>query len=430
MNKYLKNILEANKELSGWKLKDIQTQSTEVFLVRKNINMIRNKKVHDMELTVYTESENGKYIGSASIFLYDTMTEPELKDAVNNAIQSSKLVKNEYYSIAQPQEFIPVKLDSYFDHKSSEQAVKDIMDALYSKDTKQDVYINSCEIFLEKTQKILFNSNGIEYKDDFNKCYIEYVITARSNGDEIELIDKVEFSDFNKTFIENLIEDKFEIAMMRLKSGNTPNLVSCDIILRDNAVKDFFGYYIYKANAMAIYEKTSDFVVGKNVVKNSLSDKLSITLDPYMAGSTFSSQFDDDGVLLKKTQILKDGVVEKIWGNLRFSQYVNTQCTGNIGNFCVTPGKSSYKEMVRGKILEIHAFSDFQLDEVTGDFGGEIRLAYLHEDGGMKVFTGGSISGNINFEECSVILSEETVQINNYFGPKYIKLTNVSVTGE
>ncbi|HPO26262.1 MAG TPA: hypothetical protein PK315_02200, partial [Petrotogaceae bacterium] len=80
--------------------------------------------------------------------------------------------------------------------------------------------------------------------------------------------------------------------------------------------------------------------------------------------------------------------------------------------------------------LEIHAFSDFQLDEVTGDFGGEIRLAYLHEDGGMKVLTGGSISGNINFEECSVILSEETVQINNYFGPKYIKLTNVSVTGE
>jgi len=85
------------------------------------------------------------------------------------------------------------------------------------------------------------------------------------------------------------------------------------------------------------------------------------------------------------------------------------------------------EEMKKQPFLELRYFSDFQMDEWTGDFGGEIRLG-IYFDGEKQVpVTGGSISGNIKDVAASMLLSSDLQTKNNYVCPMAIKLYGISV---
>jgi len=53
-------------------------------------------------------------------------------------------------------------------------------------------------------------------------------------------------------------------------------------------------------------------------------------------------------------------------------------------------------------------FSDFFVDPTGGDFGGEIRLAYLVRDGRRVAVTGGSVTGTVPANRGRIRLSAET----------------------
>lgn len=57
--------------------------------------------------------------------------------------------------------------------------------------------------------------------------------------------------------------------------------------------------------------------------------------------------------------------------------------------------------------IEAVAFSDFYVDSTTGDFGGEIRLAYVNRDGARIPVTGGSITGSVTANRGEMLLSRE-----------------------
>ena len=79
--------------------------------------------------------------------------------------------------------------------------------------------------------------------------------------------------------------------------------------------------------------------------------------------------------------------------------------------------------------IELVSFSDFQMDTMTGDFGGEIRLGWYFDGENTVSITGGSISGNIKEVEKEMYFSSETQKLNNFLGPKTIELSNVSLAG-
>ena len=83
----------------------------------------------------------------------------------------------------------------------------------------------------------------------------------------------------------------------------------------------------------------------------------------------------------------------------------------------------------KGDYLEVVEFSSFQIDEVSGDMAGEIRLGYLHQDGQVMIVSGGSVSGNMSDFIGSIRFSRETRQYDNYLIPAVTRLKNVSVAG-
>ena len=95
----------------------------------------------------------------------------------------------------------------------------------------------------------------------------------------------------------------------------------------------------------------------------------------------------------------------------------------------VSGGTASEAELRTGDYLEVVEFSDFQVDEITGDIAGEIRLAYLHRDGKTIPVSGGSVSGNMAELARTMRFSKESRQYNCHLIPAVTRLQGVTVTG-
>ena len=99
-------------------------------------------------------------------------------------------------------------------------------------------------------------------------------------------------------------------------------------------------------------------------------------------------------------------------------------------NYVVGAGTLKDEELEDENYVEIISVSGFEIDELTGDFASEIRLAYLYQKNKEKVIiTGGSFSGNVYDSISTVRFANETFQNNNYVGPTKVLLDNVLFTG-
>ncbi len=85
--------------------------------------------------------------------------------------------------------------------------------------------------------------------------------------------------------------------------------------------------------------------------------------------------------------------------------------------------------MKKKPYLQAVKFSDFQMDDFTGHFGGEIRLAYLFDGEKITKVTGGSINGIITKAHTNFVFSEEQYEDSRYAGPLAVRIENVAVAG-
>ena len=83
--------------------------------------------------------------------------------------------------------------------------------------------------------------------------------------------------------------------------------------------------------------------------------------------------------------------------------------------------------METGKYLHVVNFSDFQMDAMSGRFGGEFRLAFYSDGEKVIPLTGGSISGSIMELAGNMKLSSEMQTLKDYAGPFAISIDNVIV---
>ena len=86
--------------------------------------------------------------------------------------------------------------------------------------------------------------------------------------------------------------------------------------------------------------------------------------------------------------------------------------------------RSEYKNE---KHLIIENFSSPQLEETSGYWGGEVRLARYFDGEKYIPLTGFSISGNIYEDLKTVELSGENAILPNYKGPKYLIFKGIKI---
>jgi PmbA protein len=432
MLEQIKNILMNHKNISGYKIRETQTHSNELFFVKKNVDMDRAKSVHHFNVTVYVDfiEEGVKYKGSSTTSIHPTMNENEIERSIHEAAFAAGFVKNPYYPLVKPASSKTALPESNFAKESLPYWMNEITKAIYKNDIYEKGGINSCEIFLDKTITRIVNSEGVDVSEEGYCCMVEFITTWKEEGEEIELYRCIDCSEFDAELLADEVKNMINICKEKAIAGNTPALKTSSVILTREAVKDFFSYYYSKSNASSVYNQASTWKVGDEVQGDKVKgDRITLTLDPYMKNSTNSEAFDTEGFPVKPVKIIDQGELKQYAADTRYAYYLGVAPTGNIGNVVIESGSRMIEELKKEPYLMTAAFSDFSVDTMTGDFCGEIRLAWYYDGNTTIPVTGGSITGNIDNLQHELYLSKERQKDNNFEGPSMVLLKNVTVAG-
>ncbi|HBF37093.1 MAG TPA: peptidase U62, partial [Firmicutes bacterium] len=394
----IQKILASSAEADGYKIVEQKTESIELFFIKKELDMNRSKSVHHFQVTIYKDfvMDGIEYRGSSTIQIHPTMNEDEMRTAVIQAAYAAGFVKNKYYPLVKPQPITKQAPISNFTGTILADWIPQLTASIFEADTMERGRINSAELFIDKFDTRIVNSEGVDVKKEHYRGELELITNWRESGEEIELYRDYHFASFQPDQFGRVVREMLELSREKALAGPTPSLNRYTILLTGEPVRDFLHYYFIKSAAQSVYEQTSTLKRGENVQgPNPKGDLISLRLDPFLGNSSVSTSFDEDGMPVDGITIINQGKLLNYWGNTQYCHYLDVKPTGNIHNLVIAAGSKSVQDMKLQPYLELLAFSDFQMDPLTGNFGGEIRLGRYFDGKVTSLVTGGSISGDI-----------------------------------
>lgn len=399
------------------------TESAELFFIKKQEDMRRMKNVREITVTVFRDFDyDGKPMrGSSDVQIAPGMTEEEILKKIFVAYEAASYVMNPFFELASPcKDDVP--FTGELSHLSCEESARIMKDALFTPDNFTDAFINSAEIFSTKTSLRILSSTGSDIS--FSRACIrgEFVVQCLSEQD-VEMYFDFEYDSPDTLSLSKLASDAITIVSDRASADKAPAQGEYNLILTEKHVRTILSCYLEKADAAMIYAKYSPYAVGMDAQgENVTGEKLNIVAVP-------DQPYSSDGIRLFERRILESGKVTDLVGSLRFCRYLGIEPKGRYRTIRVENGSLPFEEMKKRPYLMPVAFSDFQMDEMTGRFGGEIRLAYLFDGESVKTVTGGSVNGSLLEKQGNLTFSLERFSSLDYEGPYAMLIPGVSVAG-
>ncbi|MFA6738816.1 MAG: metallopeptidase TldD-related protein [Bacilli bacterium] len=430
MKKVLQSILHSIPEITAYEIQGVTDQSQELFFVKRRLEMNRSKRVTHYGVTIYREVEhNGtRMLGSSRTLVSPSMSRPALEQAFEKAFYAAQFALVPMFELPTSNSKIPPSIPSNLADRSLQETAIAMAEAVYEADHFQEGFINSCEVFVHHKMIEFVNSNGVDLQTESYEAEVEYVCTWKGIHEEIERYDLVHLANFDSNILRTRVEETLLSAKGRAEAQPMPFFKDISVLLRTDAISDLMRYFSLNTNVQSIFQKISVATPGFPLQGEKIrGDKITLTIDPYLSGSTLSSPFDVHGCVGAPTTILKDGIVENLWGSTQYAQYLNAPYSVDSNNLILSGGTLDENTLKQSPYVEIVSFSDLQVDEITGAFGGEIRLAYYYDGAHLKPVSGGAFSGNINECRENWYFSQSMNQENSFFGPKYMLLPHMTI---
>lgn len=410
--------------VSIYEIDETKDESVELFFVRKNLDMRRQKMVKTAEVTVYREFMEGEKhcLGSSAVVVQESLTEEELEKRLQSAWYAASFVKNQYYELPKGEKKEMIQVPGNMAEKDLAECAKAYTAAMFEMDTEEDVFINSAEIFLHRIEKRIVNSNGIDVSYRNERAKGEFVVQC-IGAQDVETYEDFAYSELNTEALQQKVKATLEQTRARATAMQAPSAGEYRVILSGKYVETLLSYYLNRANVAYIYQKYSNYEVGCQVQGDEVQgDKLHVTLKATVP-------YSGEGISMKDRELIKDGKLQILCGGARFSYYMGVEATGNYSGLEVEAGKTSLEEMKKTPYLHIVNFSDFQMDVFSGYFGGEIRLAYWFDGEKVIPVTGGSINGSILDVQKNLTFSKEMQVEKDFTGPFAVAIEGISVAG-
>ncbi len=420
----LLNILKASNA-DGFEITDTTTLAYEFYFIKHRLDQNRVRDVQHINVKVYKKLDDGKMLGSASGEIYPTLTEDEIKDEVDKLISRAENVKNPFYELNKPADFDISKNEKVDVSKIAENFVE-AMKSVPETDTE---YINSYEIFAEKNIRHFINSEGIDITFEYPSSMVEVVVNAREGEHEIELYRLYKAGSCDGENLKKDIAEVLKYGKDKLIAKPTPKLGKAAVVFPTSDAVQIYSWFVEKCNAGFIYSKYSDWEIGKDIAPNAKGDKVTLCSVKNLPNSSRNFDVDDEGAPIYDMTVIENNVPKTFFGGRRFRYYLGIKDSYLACNFDVTGGSKTAEEIRDGKYLEVVEFSDFEVDPISGDIAGEIRLGYYHDGDKVTPVSGGSISGCMTDFVKEMYMSKEKRQYDNFYIPALTRLENVSVTG-
>lgn len=422
----LEKIKKALSKLNieRWRINEVKEESAELFFVKHNLDTRRIKDTHKFTVTVYRQSEKDgkKLVGNMSASVISSMSYEEIENAIESAYYAAQFAMNPYFDA-------PEKVTSDTIVKQGELASAPLAEsagkmaaAVFAADNNKHAYVNSTEVFCHKTFTHILTSEGTDVSFTDAVCKGDYVVQCKSPED-VELINQFEYDDVDTDALEQGVKEYLDFVYDRACAQRVLKSGKYNVVLSGKNLAEILSYYTEKSAADMIYPGYSAWKIGDGVQGNVTGDDLGLSL-------VATRPFSGDGIKMKDLKVIDDGRLLAMHGSTPFCRYLGIAPTGAYEKTrCENKGNVSFEDMKKQPCLWAVAFSDFQMDSFSGHFGGEIRLAYLIEDGKITPVTGGSINGNLIEAQQNVRFSKERFTSANYEGPYAIEFENIPVAG-
>ncbi len=426
MENFILDLLRASGA-DGWTVTDEYRKGWEFYFVRHALDQNRVRDVEHIMLTVYKRfSEDGReFLGSASAGISPTASRAEAEKLIAQLLSEAALIRNPIYKLNEPRgEAAPIAEEPDLRAISG-----DFLRAMRSVEESEDADINSYEIFADCVTRRFLSSTGIDVTDVYPASMTEVVVNARRAEHEIELYRMYRSGSCDAAALKANVEETLRIGRDKLRAGKTPALDKCDVVFSTDDALSIYDYFIDRMSAGMVYQHISDYEIGKRVCEDAGGDPITIRALRHLDNSSHNGAYDSEGAPVRDMTIIEKSIAKSFYGRRMFAQYLGLEDSFDPGNFAVDGGAASAAELREGKYLEIVEFSDFQVDSMTGDIAGEIRLGYLHDGDTVKVVEGGSVSGTMRELAGTMRFSREQKQYNNYLIPAVTRLYGASITG-
>ncbi len=425
----LDNIIQILKDsgVAAWELSDIKTEGWEFYFIRHELDQNRAKSVEHITVKVYQPIEDGKFIGSASAELPPTASEEEARRLVEDLAYRATLVKNRPYTLNPVTEAHRETLHSA--PIDLGKISRDFIEVMRHLPETEGEDVNSYEIFVNAKTRRFVNSEGIDVEESYPSSMLEVVVNARRDGHEIELYRNYESGTGDAEGLKKDLARTMQYGKDRLRAVPTPALGTADVLFTASDATSIYEFFADRLSAQMIYRRMSDWEIGKPIAEDIRGDKVTLTLLRELDNSSMNHAFDAEGAPIRDTVVLRESVPERFFGNRMFASYLGLENAFMPTNLLAEGGTHSEEELRQGKYLEVVEFSDFQVDAMTGDIFGEIRLAYWHDGEKTVPVSGGSLSGSMHDFIRYMRMSANSVQYDNFRIPALTLLKNVTVTG-
>lgn len=422
----INRILDALTQckINDYFITETKTSSVQLYFVKKNLDQIRSVQANDYSVAVYKElNKDGKImIGSANCSIKEGMDEKEIIEKLSKSYTACEYTANPEYHFAQGVKEKKDIVKNRLTELDLEEAAWKFARALFENDINDDPLINSAEIFVNRKECRIVGGNGCDVSYETYVVDGEFIVQCKRKND-VEMYHMFSYDDLELEDLSGKVKEALDMVISRSLTEKTTPKGDYAVIFSDENVQTILKYYEKRANASHIYPGYSDFKRDMDVMGETVGDRITMEL---IAKNPFSSE----GIPMNNVMLLEDGILKTIQGDTRLCYYIGEKPIGIYQASKVSCGKLPFNEMTQKRVLHLVSFSDFQMDEFSGYFGGEIRLGYLYEDGKVIPVTGGSVSGNFIQLQKNIKLSKEQQKSSTFVGPKHILFDKVSINGE
>ena len=412
--------------ISRWRINERVEETAELFFVKQQLDTRRTKDVHKYEVTVFRDVEAGEGDkpgrGFTSVQLVSSMGETQLEDELRKAYYAAQFAANPYFEMPDPVKAPMVEKTGELAEAPLAQSAGKMARALFAADTLADALVNSAEVFVVRSTDRIVSSEGTDVAYTDAKVKGEFVVQCREPED-VEMFHEFEYDGLDEQALAAKVAEALTFVRDRARAQKTLKSGKYNLVLSGDQVAEVLSYYKERSAASMVYAKYSTWQQGEDVQGETDGERLNLKLaaaEPYSA----------EGIPMADLSLLEGGKLLTWHGPNRFCRYLGVKPTGYYEKVACGNGTLPFEELKKAPCLWAVAFSDFQMDHMSGHFGGEIRLAYLIEaDGTVTPVTGGSVNGSILEAQRSLVFSQERYLTAAYDGPYAVRLKDVSVAG-
>lgn len=413
--------------ISLWRINERVDESAELFFVKKQLDTRRSKDVRKYEVTVFRDVERAEGEkpgrGSTQVQLIASMDDAQIDRELKEAYYAAQFAANPYFDLPDPAQAPMVKQTGELAEAPLAQSAGKMVKALFAPDTHEDAFVNSAEVFVGRRTDRIISSNGADVS--FTDTWVEgeFVVQCKEPED-VEIHNQFEYVALEEQALSAKVAEALTFVRDRARARRVLKSGKYDLVLSGNAVGEVLSYYQRRSSASAVYAKYSTWQLGENVQGETAGERLDLTLHAY-------HPYSPEGIpTMNDLPLLEGGKLLTWHGPNRFCRYLGVKPTGDYRRLSCANGTVPFAELKKGPCLWAVTFSDFQMDAMSGHFGGEIRLAYLIDGDTVTPVTGGSVNGSILEAQKNLTFSTERYTSGHYDGPYAVRLKDVSIAGE